>query len=48
MENRKLGRTEGNVGVIGLGMKYLATVSEDTVRIVVNTVLDNGVNYIDL
>jgi predicted aldo/keto reductase-like oxidoreductase len=48
MEYRKLGRTGASVGVVGLGMEYLETATEDTVASVVQKALDNGVNYFDL
>lgn len=48
MKYRKLGRTEIDVGIIGLGAEHLEHVPRDTVISVVNQALDNGVNYIDL
>ena len=48
MEYRKLGRTGVDVGVVGLGMEYLESASEETVISVVRAALDAGVNYFDL
>ena len=48
MRYRKLGRTEVDVSVVGLGAEYLEKVSRDTIVSVVDEAVDNGVNYIDL
>lgn len=48
MKYRKLGRTEVNVGIVGLGAEYLEHASETTVTSVVHAAIDGGVNYIDL
>lgn len=45
---RKLGRTGLDVGIIGLGAEHLEHEPEETVKSVVDTALDGGVNYIDL
>ncbi|MFC1982570.1 aldo/keto reductase, partial [Chloroflexota bacterium] len=48
MRYRKLGRTEIDVGIVGLGGEYLEYASKDTVISVVNEAIDHEVNYIDL
>lgn len=48
MKYRKLGRTQVDVGIIGLGAEYLEHASRDIVVSVVDAALDRGVNYIDL
>lgn len=45
---RKLGKTDLNVGVIGLGTEFLWHEPKDTVVSVIHEALDNGVNYYDL
>jgi predicted aldo/keto reductase-like oxidoreductase len=52
MEYRIFGRTEQNIGVIGLGTEYLFKrlykQSKENVVEVIGEAIDNGVNYIDL
>ncbi len=48
MEFRKLGTSEVDIGMLGLGMEYLEHESEETVVSVVRRALDAGMNYIDL
>ena len=45
---RKLGRTGIDVGVVGLGAEYLEHSPRETVISVVDTLIDRGINYIDL
>ncbi len=45
---RKLGKTNINVSVIGLGTEFLWHEPQDVVTTVVHEALDNGVNYFDL
>jgi predicted aldo/keto reductase-like oxidoreductase len=47
MERRKLGRTELDVGVIGLGTEHLEQTRE-TMEEVLRMAVDAGVNYVDL
>lgn len=48
MEYRRLGRTDLQVGVIGLGAEHLEQAPYETVAAVTHEALDHGVNYIDL
>lgn len=48
MEYRKLGNTGMMVSAIGLGSEYVWFESERTIRDVIDTALDEGINYIDL
>ena len=48
MEYRKLGNTGMMVSAIGLGSEYVWFESERTIRDVIDTALDAGINYIDL
>ena len=48
MEYRKLGNTGMMVSAIGLGSEYVWFESEKTIRDVIDTALDAGINYIDL
>jgi len=48
MRYRKLGRTQIDVGIIGLGAEYLEHAERNTTVSVINEAIDNGVNYIDL
>jgi len=48
MRYRKLGQTDVEIGIVGLGAEYLERASKDTVISVVNVAMDAGVNYIDL
>jgi predicted aldo/keto reductase-like oxidoreductase len=48
MQYRKLGKKGVDVSIIGLGTEYLEHAPLDTIASVVNTALDEGVNYIDL
>lgn len=45
---RKLGRTNVDVGVIGMGCEYLWHSSREDVVSVVQEAVDNGVNFLDL
>jgi predicted aldo/keto reductase-like oxidoreductase len=45
---RKLGKTDLNIGVIGLGTEYLWHEPQDVVTAVVHEALEHGVNYFDL
>jgi predicted aldo/keto reductase-like oxidoreductase len=47
MEYRKLGRTGLDVSAIGLGTEHLET-SESTIRDVIRSAVDAGINYIDV
>lgn len=47
MEYRKLGRTELDVGVIGLGTEHLEHSTKEIDHIV-NTAVEEGVNYVDV
>jgi len=48
MEYRKLGKTNLNASVIGLGTEYLNRKSTKTVVSVVHEAIDNGINYFDI
>ncbi len=48
MQYRKLGQTDLNVSVIGLGTEYLVKASQETVTSVVHAAVDAGVNYFDV
>jgi predicted aldo/keto reductase-like oxidoreductase len=48
MQYRKLGKKGVDVSIIGLGSEYLEHAPLDTIASVINTALDEGVNYIDL
>ena len=48
MRYRKLGRTEIDVGIVGLGGEYLEYASRDTIISVVNAAIAHEVNYVDL
>lgn len=48
MEYRKLGRTELDVGKIGLGTEYLIDLPRETVVAVIQSAVERGVNYFDL
>ncbi len=48
MQSRKLGRTDLDVGVIGLGTEFLWHEPKKVVVSVVDEAIENGVNYIDL
>jgi len=45
---RKMGRTQVDIGIVGLGAEHLEHVTRDTVISVVNEAMAKGVNYIDL
>jgi len=45
---RKLGRTDINVGVIGIGTEHIVKEEQNTVTDVVHRAVDSGVNYFDL
>lgn len=47
MKYRKLGRTDLKVSCIGFGALPLPGLNEEGARVVVNTALDRGVNFID-
>lgn len=47
MKYRKLGRTDLKVSCIGFGALPLPGLNEEEARVVVNTALDRGVNFID-
>ncbi len=48
MQFRKLGRTNLEVGVIGLGGEWFNEKTQELVSDVIHTAMDNGVNYIDV
>ena len=48
MQQRRLGKTGLDVGVIGLGSEYLLGTSRETMLAVVHGIIDRGANYIDL
>jgi len=48
MQYRKLGRTELDVGVVGLGTEFLWHEPKEVVLSVVDEAIENGVNYMDL
>ena len=48
METRKLGRTNIEVGVLGLGTEYFHGVARETVVSVMREAVEAGVNYFDL
>lgn len=48
MTYRTLGRTGLETSTIGLGTEYLYKQPKETVKAVIHTAIDNGVNYIDL
>lgn len=48
MDYRRLGRTNEQIGAIGLGTEYLIDLPRDHVRAVLKTAYEAGVNYIDV
>ncbi len=48
MQYKKLGRTNLEVGVIGLGGEWFIDKPQELVNEIIHTAMDNGVNYIDI
>ncbi len=48
MQYRKLGRTNLDVSIIGLGGEWFNNKPQELVSDVIHTAMDNGVNYIDI
>lgn len=48
MRFRKLGNTDVDVGIIGLGLEHLENASAEVVDSVIGVALEQGVNYLDL
>lgn len=48
MEYRRLGKTNLNVSVIGVGTEYLKALPKEKISQIISLALDAGINYFDL